>query len=407
MMRRGSSGRLAGERFSESHFAIVEAVDGYLDSLGERRDDFFRELTDGQRYPEELIDAMAKLGLYGALIPEEYGGSGLGLLGMALAMERFAAYGLGNTLALLTTMDTMAILRAGTEAQKLHWLPLIAEGQVKLAFAITEADAGTNSFKMKLHAKQSGHFGFKISGEKAWITAVDRADFLLVVARTTTYSEVQEQGLPKTYGLSLFLVPTNAPGLTLNKMQTAGIEGFNQFQVYFDEVEVSEAELLGEKDQGARILFEALNPERIMAAAMAVGMVDYFLNKAVNYANQRSVFGDALIGSYQAVQHPLAKIRAHQEAARLLVYEAAAAFDSGAPSSVVGTHTNMAKYLSSELAFEAADRAIQTHGGNGFVKEFGLIQMLAPARLNKTAPINNEMILNFIAEHELGLPRSY
>lgn len=406
-MRSGTTARLTGERFNEAHHAVAESVDGYLRTIAHRSDDLVRQMTAEDHFPDEIMDAMANLGLYGALIPEEYGGSGLGLLAMVIGMERFAAFGLSNTLALLTTMDTMAILSGGTEPQKKEWLPRIAEGSVKMAFAITEPDAGTNSFKMKLHARPQGDGSVRITGEKAWITGVDRATHILVVARTSTYNEVVAASLPRSWGLSLFILPSDAEGLTRTRMNTMGIEGFHQFQLHFDDVHVDADHTIGEIDQGARVLFDALNPERISSAAFAVGSVDYFLNKAVNYANQRVVFGDAPIGSYQAVQHPLARIRAQQEAVRLLTYEAAAAFDNGAPGTVVGTYTNMAKLLSSEVAYEAVDRAIQTHGGNGFVLDYGLIQMLATTRLNKTAPINNEMILNFISEHELGLPKSY
>ncbi|NNN15127.1 MAG: acyl-CoA/acyl-ACP dehydrogenase [Acidimicrobiaceae bacterium] len=406
-MGAGSTATVNGFSFAEEHLAVIESVEGYLNGLGDRKESLLRQISDDNAYPDELSEAMVKLGLYGALIPEEFGGSGLGLFGMVLAMERFAAWGLSNTMALLTTMDTMAILRGGTEEQKRTWLPKIAEGKAKMAFAITEPDAGTNSFKIALDAKPIGEGRYLLNGTKAWITGVNRADYLLVVARTTSYRRVTEAKLPKSFGMSLFLVGTGAAGLTKNQMDTVGIEGYQQFQLFFENVEVDDTMRIGEEDLGAQVLFEALNPERIVAASFSVGLIDYFLRKSVSYATQRVVFKDSPIGSYQAVQHPLAKLRIQQEAARLLTYQAAHAFDNHAPGQVVGTYANMAKYLASEVGFEAADRAIQTHGGNGFVKDYGLIQMLAPARLSKTAPINNEMILNFIAEHELGLPRSY
>ena len=402
----GSSATLSSPFFTDVHRAMAEAVDTYLERLGGRRDELLRTILDQRRYPDELMEAMAWLGVVGAMIPEEYGGSGAGLLAVAVAMERFSAYGLGNTLAMLTVMDGLAILRGGSESQRLKLLPAIAEGRLKLAFAITEPDAGTNSFNIGLRARRDGS-AYRLTGEKAWITGVDRADMVLVVARTTGREEVARAGLPKAFGLSLFLVPTDAPGMSRTEMSTVGIEGFSQFHLHFDDAEVAEENLVGEPDQGAAVLFEALNPERIIGSSLSVGLTDYFLTRAVEYANQRRVFGERPIGAYQAVAHPLARIRANQEAARALMYSAAEAYDRHAPSSVVGTYANMAKLLSSENAFEAADRAIQTHGGNGFVADYMLIQMLAPARLAKTAPINNEMILNYIAEHDLGLPRSY
>ncbi len=402
----GSSATLSSPFFTDVHRAMAEAADTYLERLGERRTELLHVILDQRRYPEELMEAMASLGVVGAMIPEKYGGSGAGLLAVAVAMERFSAYGLGNTLAMLTVMDGLAILRGGNEEQRLRLLPSIAEGRLKLAFAITEPDAGTNSFNIGLRARHDGD-AYRLTGEKAWITAVDRADMVLVVARTTGREEVARAGLPRAFGLSLFLVPTDTPGMSRTEMATVGIEGFSQFHLYFDDAEVSEENLVGEVDQGAAVLFEALNPERIIGSSLSIGLTDYFLTRSVQYANQRRVFGERPIGSYQAVAHPLARIRANQEAARALMYSAAEAYDRHAPSTVVGTYANMAKLLSSENAFEAADRAIQTHGGNGFVADYMLIQMLAPARLAKTAPINNEMILNYIAEHDLGLPRSY
>lgn len=398
--------KVMGFTLTDEHRMVVEAVEDLLRKLKPNRDAYFKAIFEDQYFPDELWDKMAEIGLFGALVPEEYGGTGLGLLAMTLALEAFASEGLGNALALLTTMDTMAILRAGTEEQKRHWLPQIAEGKLRLAFAITEPDAGTNSFKMRTLARKEGKT-YRLTGQKAWITGVDRADYVLVVARTLPYDQLIEQGLPRTYGLGLFLVDTQAKGLSMQPMETMGIEGFRQFFLYFDDVEVPEEHRIGPEHRGAEVMFNALNPERILAAAMCVGMAEYALSKAAAYAKERRVFGDTPIGAYQAVQHPLARLKVQQEAARLLSYQAAAAFDQGLPPAEIGVYANMAKYLASETAFEALDRAIQTHGGNGFVKEYHLIQMLAPARLIKTAPINNEMVLNFIAEHALGLPRSY
>lgn len=403
---KGSSARLTSSFFTEGHLAIAQSVDIYLDRLGSRKSDLLKGILEEHCYPDELMAAMAELGIYGALIPEAYGGTGVGLLAMVVAMERFSAYGLENTLALLATMDSLALLKGGSEAQKLQYLPRVADGSLKLAFAITEPDAGSNSFNMRLAARKSA-LGYVISGQKAWITGVDRADMMLVVARSTSREDIVAQGLPKSFGLSLFLVPTTAPGLVKQEMQTAGIEGFSQFHLYFDDVALGPEALIGEENMGASILFDALNPERIVSASFAVGMTDYFLNKAVEYSKTRKVFGERPIGAYQGVAHPLARIRTTQEAARLLMYQAAESYDQKAPAQVVGTYANMAKYLASENCFEAADRAIQTFGGSGFVEENMLIQMLAPARLSKTAPINNEMVLNYIAEHELGMPRSY
>lgn len=391
---------------SEEHRLVVEAARSVIRRLAPRRDEYLRLIFEEQRFPEEVWAAMAQTGLFGALIPEAYGGTGMGLLAMTLATEVFAADALVNTLAVLTTMDTTALLRGGTEAQKERWLPRIAAGEIKMAFAVTEPDSGTNTFRLRTLARRDGDV-YKLSGQKAWITGADVADYILVVARTVSYDEVEARRLPRSHGLNLFLVEAKAPGLTLNAMDTVGIEGFRQFFLFFDEVEVPLENRLGEEHRGAALLFEALNPERILTAAAAAGLAEFALSRAVAYARERVVFGETPIGAYQAVQHPLARIKINQEAARLLAYKAAWAFDQGLPPREVGAYANMAKYLASETVLEAFDRAIQTHGGNGFVREYQLINLWAPARLFRTAPINNEMILNFVAEHVLGLPRSY
>lgn len=395
-----------GFALSEEHRMVRATVEELLHRLRPQREAYFQAIFDEMNFPGELWDRMAEIGLFGALVPEEYGGTGMGLLPMTIALEAFAGEGLGNTMAMVTAMDTMAIVRAGTPEQKRRWLPDIAAGKLCLAFAITEPDAGTNSFRISTLARRDGD-GYRLSGQKAWITGVDRSQAMLVVARTIPYEEVVARGLPPRHGLSLFMVDTQAPGLTVQPMDTVGIEGFRQFFVFFDEVPVPERDRIGPEHEGLAALFDALNAERILTAALCLGMTEFALRQAAEYARERRVFGDTPIGAYQAVQHPLARLKVLQEAARLLTYQAATAFDQGEPSRQVGLQAAMAKYLASEIAFEALDRAIQTHGGNGFVKGYHLIQMLAPARLFKTAPINNEMLLNYIAEHALGLPRSY
>lgn len=392
---------------TQEHFMVIEAARGVAKKLGPKMDLFNKMIFEEQRFPEEIWREMGNAGILGAMIPEEYGGTGVGLLAMALALETLSMEGVSASLfAVLTTMDTMAILKGGSEEQKQAWLPKIASGDIKMAFAITEPDAGTNSFRMKMFAKRDGDV-YRLNGQKAWITGFDVADHAIIVARTMTLEELKRQGLPKSYGMGLFIVDTKAKGITMNEMNTMGIEGFKQFQLYFDDVEVPVENRVGEEHMGAMVLFHALNPERILAAAICVGMSEFALRKAVAYALERKVWSDAPIGAYQGVQHPLAHVKAMQEAVRLLTYKAAWAFDKGRPPAETGGYSNMAKLLASELAVDAVDRAIQTHGGNGFVTDYQLIRMWAPARLLKTAPINNEMAMNFIAEHVLGLPKSY
>ncbi len=369
--------------------------------------DRWREMVHRHKtFPPELWTAMCDAGALGCVVPEENGGNGLGLVAGALAMEEMAALGFGNALMVLGTMAATAILHHGSDSVKARWLPRIASGEQKFCFAITEADAGSNAFRMTSLARRDGD-GWRLKGTKVFITGADVADQMLVVARTTSRQDVEAQGLPRTFGLALFIVNTRAPGLGLSLIPTHGIEGMNQFEVHFDDVFVPGEDLVGEPDMGGVALFTSLNPERICAAALANGMARYALDKAVKYANERRVFRNAPIGSYQGVSHPLARVRVWLEASQLLTLRAAWAFDRKLDPRTVGSYANMAKYEASRMVMEAVDRSIQTHGGYGFSEEYGVIWLFETARLLQTAPINNELILSFIAEHDLGLPRSY
>lgn len=391
---------------SEDQAMIVDVVRDLLRKRQDKREAYLRAIYEDQEFPDELWEDMGQAGILGALVPSEYGGTGLGLLAMAMALEEFATEGLGNAFLVLTTMASMAILRGGTEEQKRRWLPRIAEGRMKCAFAITEPDSGTNSFRMKSLAERHGDM-YRLTGSKGWITAADVANHILVVARTVPLREAMERDLPPSQGIGLFLIDADTPGLAKQAMDTAGIEGFRQFMLFFDGIEVPADRRIGDDSSGLGVLFQALNPERILAAATAVGISEFALRKAVAQATERCVFGDTPIGAYQAVQHPLARVRVGQEATRLLTHKAARLFDQQAPTDQIGHYANMAKLTGSELAVEAVDAAIQTLGGGGFMRDSHLINLWSTARLLKTAPINNEMILNQIAEHMLGLPRSY
>jgi alkylation response protein AidB-like acyl-CoA dehydrogenase len=368
----------------------------------------FRELMHRERrYPPELWAALAEMGFMGSLLPEEYGGSGLGLTGLVLGLEELGSAGFGsNTLLVLTGMDALCILRNGSPELKRRYLPGIATGKLKLCFAITEPDAGSNSFRISTLAERKGDH-FEITGSKVFITGVDVTDYMLLVTRTTPHAQVSARGLPKAHGFSLFVVPTDAPGLEKRQLPMRGIEGHNQFLLFFDRVRVPAADLVGEENQGARALFNSLNPERILAAATACGSSANLLRRACEYARERRVFGDRPIGAYQGLAHPLAEVRIELDAARLLTYRAAWAFDRGDPPEVVGSYANMAKFLAAEVGVKAADRAIETLGGYGFSEEYEIIHSWEGARLLRTAPISREMILNFVAEHVLELPRSY
>ncbi|MDF1562468.1 MAG: acyl-CoA/acyl-ACP dehydrogenase [Deltaproteobacteria bacterium] len=363
-------------------------------------------ILENKEFPQEIWDALAGAGFLGCLIPESYGGNEMGLLPLAFAVEEMTTLGFANPILVLTTMDALCMVRTASEETKQHFLPRIATGELKLAFALTEADAGTNTFRITTSAREEDD-GFVLDGSKTFITGADVADAMLVVARTMSRKECEAQGLPKSYGLSLFIVPTDAPGLRKDLLPTGGIEGMNQWTLFFEDVKVPRINLVGDLHGGAMALFMALNPERILASAIAVGASEYALRLACDYARNRKVFRDTPIGAHQAIQHPLAEVKIRQEAARTMTYKAAWALDAGLPPGEAGFYANCAKFLASELGVQATDRAIQTLGGNGFSKEFGLLHLWTNLRLLKTAPISNEMILNYVAEHTLELPRSY
>lgn len=391
---------------SEEHRLLQQAVADMLQHFEPRREAIQRMILEEHTFPDDLWAAICEVGLPGCIVPEEFGGNGMGLLAMSLGLEEMARHGYGYVLLVLGAMDATCIVRAGSDEQKKRWLPPMAAGKERWCFAVTEPNAGSNTFRIETLARRDGAV-FKVNGQKTYITGADVAEKMLFVARTTTADECKAQGLPKVFGLSIFVVDPKAPGIELQPIPTQGIEGMTQYTVFFNDVEVSEADLIGEPDQGSMILFNCLNPERILAAASALGMTDYLLDRSIRYGKERSIFGKSPIGAYQAIQHPLARVKIDSEAVRLLTYKAAWAFDQGQSPAEVGVTANMAKFLAAELGVQAADRAIQTHGGYGFSSEYGIIHYWTAARLLKTAPISQELILNFVGEHVLGLPRSF
>jgi alkylation response protein AidB-like acyl-CoA dehydrogenase len=391
---------------SDEQRMIHETTERMLRPFINRRQEFEQALRQHGRVPEDFWTALAEAGLLGAFIPTEYGGTAMGLTALATAGDAMASRGFGHPLFLLTGMDAMCMARDGSEELKHRFLPGIADGTIKFAFAITEANAGTNSFRMTTRAVRQGDH-YVLDGEKTFITGIDQADYVLMVVRSRSREEVEREGLPKTSCLSVFVIDAHAPGLTLAPLPMRAIDGASQWTVHLDGVRVPRENLVGEEHAGAMVMFNTLNPERILVAAGACGQTHRLLDMAVEYANQRVVFGSRPIGAYQAVQHPLADVRIRLEAARGITYKAAAAFDAGVDPAETGAYANMAKYLASDLAIDAADRAIQTHGGAGFSEDVGVIGYWERTRLMRTAPISKEMILNFVGEHVLGLPRSY
>lgn len=390
---------------SEEQKLVRNSVRSMLQPFLARRQEF-REMAREGKFSEELWQAFAEMGLTGCLVPEEYGGNNMGLLALALGFEELTANSFSPGLLLVTGMDSACILKNGSEEQKKRFLPKIADGSLKLCFAVTEPNAGTNTFRVQTVARRHGDT-YVVNGQKTFITGVDIADYMLLVVRTTTLEELEEQGKPKSHGLSLFLVDTKSKGIEKQPISIPLSEELNQYQLFFDDLEVPADNLLGEEDNGTMVMFNSLNPERILAAAICTGMAEFALKKAVAYANERKVFKDTPIGAYQAISHPLAEVKIELEATRLMMYKAAWAFDKGMNPLEVGTLANMAKFLGADLAIKAVDHAIETHGGLGFAEETGLIGQWSGARLLKTAPVSREMILNYVAEWNLGLPRSY
>jgi alkylation response protein AidB-like acyl-CoA dehydrogenase len=289
------------------------------------------------------------------------------------------------------------ISRYGTEEQKRRWLPGIADGTSTMAFAITEPDAGTNSHNITTTARRDGD-GWVLDGRKVFISGIDEADNVLVVART----EDARTGRLKP---CLFVVPTDAEGLEATPIPMEIVSPERQFSVFIDDVRLPADALVGDEDAGLVQLFAGLNPERIMAASFSLGLARHALERAAAYVQERSVFG-APIGSHQAIAHPLAQSKIEIELARLMTQKAAALYDAGDDLGA-GEAANMAKYAAAEAACDAVDRAVQAHGGNGITQEYGIAGMLVAARAGRIAPVSREMILNFVAMHSLGLPKSY
>jgi alkylation response protein AidB-like acyl-CoA dehydrogenase len=344
----------------------------------------------------ELWHALGDAGYVGVAVPEAYGGGGGGLVELAMVCEETAAQGAPILLLLVTHAISAAVIAEyGTPEQCQEWLPGLASGREKVVFAITEPGAGSNTHQLATTARREGE-EWVIRGEKYYISGVDDAAALLLVARTGR----DERGNAQ---LSLFLVPTDAPGLQKTPLPVDVMLPEKQFTLHFDDVRVPASALVGDEGQGFRQVFHGLNPERITGAALCVGIARYALARAARYANEREVWGRP-IGAHQGVSHPLAKARIETELAALMTRKAAWLHEQGLPA---GEESNMAKYAAAEAAIAATDAAMQTHGGNGVAAEFGLLPYWGLARLLRIAPVNREMILNFVAQHGLGLPRSY
>ncbi|WP_426245868.1 acyl-CoA dehydrogenase family protein [Nocardioides sp. LHG3406-4] len=359
-------------------------------------DDYLRRVLAEDGRTHELWRALGEAGLLGVNLPEEYGGGGAGIQELAIVVEETAAAGIPLLLLLVSAAISGEVIKEfGTDEQKQRWLPAMADGTDKTVFAITEPEAGSNSHQLTTKAVRDGD-GWVLTGTKYYISGVDEASNLLVVARTGTAENGRGQ-------MTLFVVPTDAEGLGRSLIPVEVRAPEKQYTLTFDGVRVGDDRRVGDVGSGMDIVFRGLNPERITGAAIETGIARYALAKASAYARDRRVW-DVAIGSHQGVSHPLAAAAVDVELARLMTAKAAWLHDNGQPA---GEASNMAKYAAAEAALKALDSAIQTHGGNGLATEYGLAHLWGTARLLKVAPVSREMVLNYVATHTLGLPRSY
>ncbi|MCW2612084.1 MAG: hypothetical protein QOC93_424 [Actinomycetota bacterium] len=349
----------------------------------------------------ELWAAAGEAGYLGVAVPAEYGGGGGGIQELTVVCEEFATAGCPMLLMVVSpAICATVIARGGTAEQKSHWLPRFADGSVTMAFAITEPDAGSNSHKITTTARRDGS-DWLLSGRKYYISGVDEADAVLVVGRT-------EDAATGRLAPALFIVPTDAPGFEYRPIPMEITSPEKQFTVFMDDVRLPADALVGGAEYagaGLAGLFAGLNPERITVAAYAAGIGRYALAKAAAYARDRSVWGTP-IGAHQAIAHPLAAAKVQIELSRLMMYKAAWLYDNGMDADCAEA-ANMAKYSAAEAAIGAVDAAIQSHGGNGMATEYGLATLWGGVRAARIAPVSREMVLNFVAQHSLGLPKSY
>jgi alkylation response protein AidB-like acyl-CoA dehydrogenase len=347
----------------------------------------------------ELWTAAGKAGYLGVAVPAEYGGGGAGMVELAIVAEEIAAAGCPLLLIVVSpAIAATVIATSGTTGQKEHWLPRFADGSVKMSFAITEPDAGSNSHRITTTARRDPDGGWRLTGRKYYISGVDETDATLVVAR-------MQDGPSGALRPAMFVVPTDTPGMSYQPIEMAIHSPEKQFTVFFDDAHLPADALVGGEEGGLAALFAGLNPERITVAAYSNGLARYALRKGVDYAKDRTVWS-APIGSHQAIAHPLAKAHVEVQLARMATTQAAWLYDTG-DHAAAGEAANIAKYAAAEAAINAVDAAVQAHGGNGMSVEYGVGTLIGAVRSARIAPVSREMILNYISQHTLGLPKSY
>jgi acyl-CoA dehydrogenase len=361
---------------------------------------YWRDLDEREAYPSEFVKAMTEAGFLSALIPEEFGGAGLPLRAACVILEEIHACG-GNASATHAQMYTMGtVLRHGSPEQKQRYLPKIASGELRLqAFGVTEPTTGTDTTKLKTRAVRDGDH-YVINGQKIWTSRALYSDLMLLLARTTPLEQVTK----KTEGLSVFLVDMRQAvgnGMTIRPIKA--MINHNTTEVFFDNLRIPADSLIGQEGKGLRYIMDGMNAERILVSHESLGDAKWFIKTAVNYANDRRVF-DRPIGQNQGIQFPIAKAYAQTQAAELMLRKAAAMFEAGLPC---GEFANLSKLLSAEAAWEAGEACMQTHGGFAYAREYDVERKWREARVQRTAPISTNMILSYLGEHVLGMPRSY
>ncbi len=364
----------------------------------ERFDGAYWRSLEPDRYPEEFVAALTEAGFLGALVPEEYGGGGASITEASVILEEISASG-GNPSACHAQMYIMGtLLRHGSEEQKQRYLPAIADGSLRLqAFGVTEPGAGSETTRIRTRAERVPE-GWRINGQKIWTSRALYSDLMILLARTTPYDEVEK----KTDGLSVFIFDMrDLAGLTIKPIAT--MMNHNTTEVFFDDVIIPADSLIGEEGRGFRYILDGMNAERILIAAECIGDGRFVLDRAISYTNEREVFGRP-IGANQGVQFPLARAYAQLSAANLVRFEAARKFDAGEKCA---TEANMAKFLASEASWAAANAALDAHGGFGFAVEYDIERKFRETRLYQVAPINNNLVLAYLGQHVLGLPKSY
>lgn len=371
-------------------------------------DAYWRAKDRDGEYPTEFVDALSDDGWFGALVPEEYGGAGLSTTDVVIMMEEIAASGGGFSATQSIhggIYNSVPIVEYGGEELKCELLPKLSDGTVSIqSFGLTEPNAGSDATAIETRARREGD-EYVVDGQKIWTSRVDQTDYLLLVARTTPLDEVDK----KTRGISLFLVDVAEArvdgALETEQIPKSANNAVHAFELWFDDLRLPADALVGEEDRGFYHMLDGLNEERVVIAAACVGLGKLAVEKGAQYASEREVFGSP-IGSNQGVQHPIAEAYIHVQGARQLTYAAAETVDDAAPKTA-GAYANMSKYLAAEAAYEAADAAVQTHGGFGVAREYDVERLFREARLTRIVPVTQQLVLNYVGENVLDLPRSY